>query len=126
MRETALMNTRQIRTPRDLGPLDLVWDHFSRPRADDTVAKVRAAAAAGYAAIGLYLGAWASLRDDPAELERVDEALAGTGLVVANIEPATKTLVVDLLDLAKLEPVVLVRRQLLAVLNQGAHVLKEI
>lgn len=86
MRETALMNTRQIRTPRDLGPLDLVWDHFSRPRADDTVAKVRAAAAAGYAAIGLYLGAWASLRDDPAELERVDEALAGTGLVVANIE----------------------------------------
>lgn len=71
---------------RDLGPTDLVWDHFSRPRVDDTVAKVRAAAAAGYAAIGLYLGAWAALREDPAELDRVDEALAATGLVVANIE----------------------------------------
>ncbi len=71
---------------RDLGPSDLVWDHFSRPRTDDTVAKVHAAARAGYAAIGLYLGAWATLRDNPAELERVDEALDATGLVVANIE----------------------------------------
>ncbi len=34
----------------------------------------------------MYLGAWAKLREDPAELERVDEALADTGLVVANIE----------------------------------------
>jgi sugar phosphate isomerase/epimerase len=50
------------------------------------VAKVRAAAAAGYAAIGLYLGMWAKLREDPPELERVDAALADTGLVVANIE----------------------------------------
>lgn len=80
------MNTKRIRTPRDLGPTDLVWDHFSRPRADDTVAKVYAAASAGYAAIGLYLGAWATLRDNPAELERVDAALEETGLVVANIE----------------------------------------
>lgn len=74
------------RTARDLGPSDLVWDHFSRPRVDDTVTKAHAAAAAGYAAIGLYLGAWAALREQPAELDRVDEALDATGLVVANIE----------------------------------------
>jgi sugar phosphate isomerase/epimerase len=74
------------RVPRDLGPADLVWDHFSRPRSDDTVNKVHAAAAAGYAGIGLFLGAWAKLREQPVELERVDEALASTGIVVANIE----------------------------------------
>jgi sugar phosphate isomerase/epimerase len=74
------------RTPRDLGPDDLVWDHFSRPRVDDVVGRIEAAAAAGYAAIGLFLGGWAALREDPSELERVDDALARTGLVVANIE----------------------------------------
>lgn len=74
------------RTARELGASDLVWDHFSRPRADDTVAKVRAAAAAGYSAIGLYLGVWTSLREDREALERVDDALADTGIVVANIE----------------------------------------
>ena len=86
MHETAHVTTQPNRTARDLGPSDLVWDHFSRPRADDTVAKIYAAEAARYAAIGLYLGVWAALRDDPAELERVDAALAETGLVVANIE----------------------------------------
>lgn len=74
------------RTARDLGPDDLVWDHFSRPRADDPVGKVRAAADAGFAAIGMYLGQWASLQADPAQLDLVDAALAETGLVVANIE----------------------------------------
>ncbi len=74
------------RTARDLGPDDLVWDHFSRPRADDPVAKVHAAAAAGYAAIGMFLGQWTTLHADPAALERVDAALDETGLVVANIE----------------------------------------
>ena len=71
---------------RTLGPNDLVWDHFSRPRADGVVERVHAAAAAGYAAIGLYLGSWAVLREQPEALERVDEALASTGLVIANIE----------------------------------------
>lgn len=74
------------RTARELGPDDLVWDHFSRPRADDPVAKVRAAADAGFAAIGMYLGQWATLQADPAQLELVDAALDETGLVVANIE----------------------------------------
>lgn len=74
------------RSARDLGPDDLVWDHFSRPREDDVAERVYAAAKAGYAAIGVYLGAWASLRESPADLGRVDDALAATGLVVANIE----------------------------------------
>jgi len=85
--KTAPMTDPAIRgSARDLGPNDLVWDHFSRPRTDGVVERVHAAAAAGYAAIGLYLGAWAALSEQPAELERVDEALASTGLVVANIE----------------------------------------
>ena len=78
--------TMTPRSPHDLGPTDLVWDHFSRPREDDVTERVHAAAKAGYAAIGVYLGAWATLRDNPADLERLDDALATTGLVVANIE----------------------------------------
>ena len=74
------------RSARELGPHDLVWDHFSRPRVDDVVARVRAAATAGYAGIGLFIGAWAAMRDDPVEIERVDVALEESGLVVANIE----------------------------------------
>jgi len=70
----------------DLGPDDLVWDHFSRHRHDDVVARIEAAAGAGYSAIGLYLGAWARLRDDRAAVAAIDAALERTGLVIANIE----------------------------------------
>ncbi|MEM8745439.1 MAG: sugar phosphate isomerase/epimerase family protein [Actinomycetota bacterium] len=76
------------RRARDLGPDDLVWDHFSRPRKDDVVGRIHAAADAGFAGIGLFVGAWATMRDDPAEIERVDHALDETGIVVANIEVA--------------------------------------
>lgn len=87
MDETAVMTeTTARRTAHDLGPNDLVWDHFSRPRTADVAERVHAAAAAGYAAIGVFLGSWATLRKDPAALEQVDQALAETGLVVANIE----------------------------------------
>ncbi|WP_419842723.1 sugar phosphate isomerase/epimerase family protein [Candidatus Poriferisodalis sp.] len=71
---------------RSLGPNDLVWDHFSRPRFDDVPARIRAAADAGFAAVGLYLGAWERLRADAAEVQRIERALAETGLVIANIE----------------------------------------
>jgi len=74
------------RTARELGPSDLVWDHFSRPRAEDVLPRIHAAASAGYAAIGVFLGAWATLREQPEQLELVDAALDETGLVVANIE----------------------------------------
>ena len=73
---------------RDLGPDALVWDHFSRPREDDVVARIHAAADAGYAGIGLYVGAWEALRTNPAAVEAVDDALAATGVVIANIEVA--------------------------------------
>jgi sugar phosphate isomerase/epimerase len=77
---------KPARRARELGPTDLVWDHFSRPRHDDVPARIHAAARAGYAAVGLYIGAWARMRADPAEVAAVDEALDVTGLVIANIE----------------------------------------
>jgi sugar phosphate isomerase/epimerase len=81
-----MTSSQSGKTARDLGPSDLVWDHFSRPRGENTVTKIYAAAQAGYAAIGLYLGSWAKLMEDPRELDLVDAALETTGLVVANIE----------------------------------------
>jgi sugar phosphate isomerase/epimerase len=90
MHETAQMSAASQhpirRTARELGPDDLVWDHFSRPRGEAVLPRVHAAAAAGYAAIGVFLGAWAALCEHPDELELVDAALDDTGLVVANIE----------------------------------------
>ena len=90
MHETATMSAApqnpSRRTARELGPDDLVWDHFSRPRGEAVLPRIHAAAAAGYAAIGVFLGAWAALREHPDELELVDAALRETGLVVANIE----------------------------------------
>lgn len=83
-----MTDTSIARTARSLGPDDLVWDHFSRPREDDVVARIHAAAKAGFAGIGLYVGSWAAMRDDPAAAERVDAALADTAMVIANIEAA--------------------------------------
>jgi sugar phosphate isomerase/epimerase len=75
-----------VRSARELAATDLVWDHFSRPRHDDVPARIHAAARAGYAAIGLYIGAWARIHADPSQVAAIDEALDATGLVVANIE----------------------------------------
>lgn len=74
------------RSARDLGPDDLVWDYFCRGRDEPMVDRVRAAAAAGCDGVGIYLGAWARLRDDRAALDELDAALDETGLVIANIE----------------------------------------
>mgnify|MGYP001822854663 CR=1 FL=1 len=52
------------RQPHDLGPDDLVWDFFSRPRDEPMLARVRPAAEAGFAGLGMYLGAWIAMRDD--------------------------------------------------------------
>lgn len=78
------MGTR--RQPHDLGPDDLVWDFFSRPRDEPMLARVQAAAEAGFAGLGMYLGAWLAMREDAAEVERFEQALDDKGLVVANIE----------------------------------------
>ncbi len=74
------------RSARDLGPEDLTWDFFSRPRTEPPIDRVFAAAEAGFAGIGLYIGAWKQLRADADALLAFDEALASTGIVVANIE----------------------------------------
>lgn len=74
------------RSPHDLGPTDIVWSHFSRPRTDDVVGRIEAAAAAGYDAIGLYTARYESARDEPGALEAIDDALDRTGLMIAEIE----------------------------------------
>ena len=43
------------RDPRMLAWPDLVWSHFSRPRFGNFEERLDAAAAAGFAGIGLYL-----------------------------------------------------------------------
>lgn len=74
------------RSARDLGPNDLIWDFFSRPATQPMIERVEPAAAAGFAAIGMYLGAWNTMRDDASAVEAFDDALAAHGIVVANIE----------------------------------------
>jgi sugar phosphate isomerase/epimerase len=75
-----------VSTAHDLGPDDLVWDHFSRPYDDDVVGRIEAAAVAGFAGIGLYIGLWAKLRQDAAAVQAIESALDRTGIVIANIE----------------------------------------
>ena len=75
------------RAARELGWPDLVWSHFSRPRHGQFDERVAAAAAAGFDAIGLYLGEYARLRDEegrsPADIRAV---LDRHGMVVADAE----------------------------------------
>jgi len=71
---------------RDLGPNDFIWDYFSRSPDDSMADRVYAASKTGYDAIGIYLGAWASMQKNPNELEKFDQALNETGIPVANIE----------------------------------------
>jgi sugar phosphate isomerase/epimerase len=75
------------RPARDLVWPDLVWDHFSRPRFGGFDERVAAAADAGFAGIGLYLGEYARLRDEegrtPAEIRA---QLDHHGLVLADLE----------------------------------------
>ena len=53
-----------MKSARDLHFPDLVWSHFSRPRFGQFDERVAAAAAAGYAGIGLYVYEYARLRDE--------------------------------------------------------------
>lgn len=71
---------------RDLGPNDFVWDYFSRSPEDSMAARVYAAEATGYDAIGIHLGGWASMKDRPEDLEKFNQALEDTGMPLANIE----------------------------------------
>ena len=71
-----------------LGPNELVWDHMSRPPDEDPVDRVHAAAAAGFDAIGLFVRRWRAVREDPAHVERLQQALADTGLRIWGMEVA--------------------------------------
>lgn len=86
MPDDAATSAFEHRSASGLGPNDLVWDHFSRAPYDGVPARIEAAAAAGFVAIGLYIGAWERIRSDPALVGAVDEALDRTGMVIANIE----------------------------------------
>lgn len=76
-----------IGTSRDLAWPDLIWSHFSRPRFGEFDQRAAAAAAAGFAAIGLYAYDYRRMRDEearsPAELRDV---LAMNEMLLAEIE----------------------------------------
>jgi sugar phosphate isomerase/epimerase len=74
--------------PHDLSWPDLVWSHFSRPRFDDFDARVQAAAAAGYAGIGLYAQAYGRMRDAGRTAKELATLVADNGLALAEVETA--------------------------------------
>ena len=75
-----------VRSARDLGPDDFIWDYFCRGHGDTMADRVYAAAGAGYSAVGIYLTAWDQMRNNPSEIEVFEQALLDTGLALANIE----------------------------------------
>ncbi len=75
------------RSAHDLAWPDLVWSHYSRPRFGGFDERLRAAAASGYAGIGLYLNEYQRLRDDEGRgAADIAQGLADHGLVLADIE----------------------------------------
>ncbi len=74
---------------RDLRFPDLVWSHFSRPRFGGFDERVRAAAAAGFDGIGLYVHEYARLRDEEGRSAADIRALLDDhGVVLADAEVA--------------------------------------
>jgi sugar phosphate isomerase/epimerase len=80
------VNNANASGPTVLGPNDLVWDHMSRPPDSDPVERVHAAAAAGFAGIGLFVRRWRQIRTDPDHIDRLDDALRTTGLRLWGME----------------------------------------
>jgi sugar phosphate isomerase/epimerase len=85
-----MAGTGTARSARDLAWPDLVWSHFSRPRFGQFDERVAAAAAAGFAGIGLYIHEYARLRGEEG---RSNADIAGVldhhGIVLADIEVAS-------------------------------------
>ena len=72
---------------RDLSWPDLVWSHFSRPRFGGFDERVAAAAAAGFAGIGLFAPEYERLRDEEGRsAKEIGRQLADHGLVLAEVE----------------------------------------
>lgn len=66
---------------------DLVWSHFSRPPLGGFDERVAAAAAAGFAGIGLFTGEYARLRDEEGRTaDDLGRVLATHDVVLAEVE----------------------------------------
>jgi sugar phosphate isomerase/epimerase len=75
------------RTAHDLAWPDLVWSHFSRPRYGGFDERVAAAAAAGFAGIGLYALEYRRLRcEEGRSAADIRSLVADSGLVVSEID----------------------------------------
>ena len=76
-----------MKAARELQWPDLVWSHFSRPRFGDFDERVSAAAAAGFAGIGLFAPEYERLRDEEGRSAKdIGRQLEDHGLVLAEIE----------------------------------------
>ncbi len=75
-----------IRKPRDLGADDLVFSHFSLSMHHPIEDRISAAAAAGFAGIGLYIGDYKRLVDSGFGPEQLRECLDEAGICLAEIE----------------------------------------
>ena len=86
--------------PRQLGPDDLVLNHFSLAREHPLDDRLAAASAAGFAGIGLFVGEYLRLCGEGLDIEQLADLLDEHELVLADIEvvrvwnepgPATET-----------------------------------
>ena len=76
-----------MRSARDLRWPDLVWSHFSRPRSGGFDERVAAAAAAGFAGIGIYAPEYERLRDEEHRTAKdIGRQLDDHGLVLAEVD----------------------------------------
>ena len=76
-----------VTSARDLRWPDLVWSHFSRPRFGAFDERVAAAAAAGFAGIGLFAPEYERLRDEEGRTAKdIGRQLDDHGLALADIE----------------------------------------
>lgn len=74
------------RSAQDLGVDDLVMSHFTLARHYPIEDRITAAAAAGIAGIGLYVGDWERLVGEGMTIARLQDLLDRHGVVLAEIE----------------------------------------
>ena len=74
------------RSPRSLGPDDLVLNHFTLARQLPLAERFAAASAAGFAGVGLFVGEYLRLCGEGFDIERLADLLDEHGLVLADIE----------------------------------------
>ena len=75
-----------IKDAKELGPDDFIWDFFCRSPEDSMTARVRAASAVGFSAVGIHLGAWVQLTKNPDRIDELEHALVECNMALANIE----------------------------------------